>query len=85
MEVPRLGVELDLKAPAYTVATAMRIQATSATYTTAHGNAFRTHILMGTRVLVGFFTSELQEELLLAQFIFYAYGQKLTLKIQRTS
>ena len=37
MEVPRLGVELELQLPAYTSATALR--AASATYTTAHGNA----------------------------------------------
>ena len=38
-EVLRLGVELGLQLPAYTMATARRIQATSAIYTTAHGNA----------------------------------------------
>ena len=38
LEVPRLGVEPELQLPAYTTATAMRIRATSATYTTAHGN-----------------------------------------------
>ena len=39
MEVPRLGVESELQLPAYTTATVIQIQATSATYTTAHGNA----------------------------------------------
>ena len=39
MEVPRLGVELELQLPAYTIATATWIQATSTTYTTTHGNA----------------------------------------------
>ena len=38
MEVPRLGIESELKLPAYTTATATHgIRATSATYTTAHG------------------------------------------------
>ena len=39
MEVPRLGVELEPQLPAYATATSHRIQAASATYTTAHGNA----------------------------------------------
>ena len=39
MEVPRLGVELELKLLVYTTAAAMQIQATSVTYTAAHGNA----------------------------------------------
>ena len=38
MEVPRLGGELELQLLAYATATATLIQATSATYTTAHGN-----------------------------------------------
>ena len=38
MEVPRLGVELELQPPAYTTATTQD-PATSATYTTAHSNA----------------------------------------------
>ena len=38
-KVPRLGVESELQPPAYTTATAEQIQATSATYTTAHGDA----------------------------------------------
>ena len=38
MEVPRLGVKLELQLPAYATATAMPIQAASATYTTTvHG------------------------------------------------
>ena len=37
MEVPSLGVELELQLPAYT--TVPGIQATSMTYTIAHGNA----------------------------------------------
>ena len=45
MEVPRLGVESELQLPAYAAATAMPdLSRTSATYTTAHGNArFPTH------------------------------------------
>ena len=39
MEVPRLGVQPELQPPAYTTTTATWIRATSATYTTAHGNA----------------------------------------------
>ena len=39
MEVPRLGTELELLLPAYSRATATRIPAVSATYTTDHGNA----------------------------------------------
>ena len=38
MEVPRLGVESELQLPATATATAMQIQATFATYTTAHSN-----------------------------------------------
>ena len=39
MEVPRLGVQSELQLPAYTIATALGVQATSATYTPAHSNA----------------------------------------------
>ena len=39
MEVPRLRVELELQLLAYATATQCRIQALSANYTTAHGNA----------------------------------------------
>ena len=39
MEVPRLGVESEMQLLAYATATATRIQATSAIYTTAHGYA----------------------------------------------
>ena len=38
MEVPRLGVQLELQLPAYTTATATWNLSTSVTYTTAHGN-----------------------------------------------
>ena len=38
MEVPRLGVKLELQLQAYTSATAMLDPAISANYTTAHGN-----------------------------------------------
>ena len=39
MEIPRLGVQLELQLPVYTTAQPRWIQAASATYTTAHGNA----------------------------------------------
>ena len=39
IEVPRLEVKSELQLPAYATATAIWIQAVSATYTTAHGNA----------------------------------------------
>ena len=39
MEVPRRGVQWELKLPAYITATATQIQDASVTYTTAHGNA----------------------------------------------
>ena len=39
VEVPRLGVELELQLLAYPQPQQHRIQAASATYTTAHGNA----------------------------------------------
>ena len=39
MEVPRLGVELELQLPAYTTATAYEIWVASVTHTAAHGNA----------------------------------------------
>ena len=39
MKVPRLGVKSKLQLPAYTIAKAMQIWATSVTYTTVHGNA----------------------------------------------
>ena len=39
MEVPRLGVKLELQLLVYTIATAMWIRAPSATYTITHGNA----------------------------------------------
>ena len=39
VEVPGLGVQLELQLPVYATATAMPYMSTSATYTTAHGNA----------------------------------------------
>ena len=39
MEVPRLGVDLELQLPANTTATAMQIWARSAAYTTAQSKA----------------------------------------------
>ena len=38
MDVPRLGVQLELQLPTYTIATECQIRAMSATYTTADGN-----------------------------------------------
>ena len=38
MEVPRLGVKLDLQLPAYTTAAAMQVRVVPANYTTAHSN-----------------------------------------------
>ena len=38
MEVPRLGVKLDLQLLAYAIAIASQIPAVSATYITAHSN-----------------------------------------------
>ena len=79
MEVPRLGVEWELQLPAYTTATATRDPAVSVTYNTAHGSAGSpTH---GARpgiqpvlscILVGFITTEPQQELpmVLSFFIF---------------
>ena len=39
MEVPRLGIKSELQRLVYTTATAMQIQATSVTYTTAQSKA----------------------------------------------
>ena len=39
MEIPRLGVQLELWLPSYTTTTATLYPATSATYTIAHGKA----------------------------------------------
>ena len=39
MEVPRLGVELELQLPAYAIATATQEPSYNVTYTTALGNA----------------------------------------------
>ena len=73
MEVPRLGVELEL--PAYATATEMGIWAASATYTSAQGNAgFLTHwvgsgIEPGSLwILVGLFSTEPQWELQVIKF-----------------
>ena len=73
MEVPRLGVELELQLPAYTTATAMhQIQAASATYTTAHIKAGSLTHRTGVNplikpesswILVGFVSPEPQWEL----------------------
>ena len=38
MEVPRLGVELEVRQPAYAIAQQCQIRAASVTYITAHGN-----------------------------------------------
>ena len=71
-EVPRVGVEMELQLPAYTKPTrpAHWIQATSVTYTRAHGNAG--YLIFWSRpgieptsswILIGFLTSEPQWEL----------------------
>ena len=39
MEVPRLGVEMELQPMAYAIATAIRHLSNVCDYTTAHGNA----------------------------------------------
>jgi len=73
MEVPRLGVQSELRLPAYTTTkTAMRdLCAASATYTTDHGqhrilkNWVRPEIKISSSwILVGFITAESQQELL---------------------
>ena len=71
MRVPRLGVESELQLLAYTTATATRIQATSSTYTTPHGNTgtltnwARPWIKSASSwILVRLITAELQWELL---------------------
>ena len=67
MEVPRLGVKLELQLPLYH---SHRIQAVSATYTTAHDNAISlTHSERpgiepaSSWIVVGFVTAEPQWEL----------------------
>ena len=71
MEVPRLGVELELQLPAYTTATAMQDpRLESATYTIAHSiTKYLTHwARQGIKpesswIQVGFITTEPQWEL----------------------
>ena len=69
MKVPGLRVETELQLPAYTTATEHQIQAVSATYTAAHGNAESlTWVRPGIEptsswILVGFITTEPQQEL----------------------
>ena len=69
MEVPRLGVELELQLPAYATATATWLQPA---YTTVHGNAGSlTHYVRpgiepaSSWILVGFISAEPQWELLI--------------------
>ena len=73
MEVLRLGVELELRFPAYATATPTPnlSRVMSATYTTAHGNAgsfnppSKARIEpTSSRILVGLVTIEPQQELL---------------------
>ena len=74
MEIPSLGMELELSLPAYTTARAMQDpHGTSATYDTAHGNARSlTHCVRpgikpeSSWILVRFVTTESQRELLLS-------------------
>ena len=71
MEVPRLGVESELKLPAYTTATATWIQAESVTYS-LHPSSWQRWILKPLSgapgiepvswILVGFVTAEPQRE-----------------------
>ena len=78
MEVPRLGVESELKLPADATARQHGIQAVPATYMTAcsHSGSF-THRarpaikLESSWILVGFITAEPQWELLLALLTFW--------------
>ena len=71
MEIPRLGVELDLQLLAYTTATATQAPScTSVTYTTARGNTrYLTHwarpetVTPSSWMLVGFVTTEPQWKL----------------------
>ena len=62
IEVPRLGVQLELQLLAYTTATVMPDPTMSAAHTTAHGN------VRSSRILVGFVTTEPHGELLLFFF-----------------
>ena len=71
MEVPRLGVKLELQLLAYTTATAIQDPSPSQTYMTAHGNnGCLTHwVRLGIKptsswIPVGFISTELQWELL---------------------
>ena len=68
MEIPRLGVKLELHLPAYTPLQQCRIQVVSVTYTTAHGNEILNPL--GPRIepesswlLIGFVTADPQCEL----------------------
>ena len=73
MEIPRLGVQLELQLPGCATATQQRkIRAASARFTTAHSNArFLTHWVgpglepASSRILVWFITAEPQQELLI--------------------
>ena len=85
MEVPRLGVKLELQLPAYSTATAMPDGVTSVTYTTAQCNAgsLLTHWMgpgikpSSSWILVGFVSAEPQQELQYCCFYFcccYCYN-----------
>ena len=85
MEVPRQGVQLEFQLPAYTTATECQIRATSATYTTAHGDTrSSTHWARpgiepaSLWILVRFVSAEPQWELLLLS----SYPELMTLNLQ---
>ena len=76
MEVPRLGVELELQLPAYTTATATRDLSHVCDYSIAHGNAGS--LIHWVRpgidpesswILFGFVSVEPQQELLTDVFL----------------
>ena len=77
MEVPRLGVKSELQLPTYTT-----VQAASATYGTAYGNARSlTHCARpgieptSSWILVGFVTTETQWELLVLLLFFFFFKE----------
>ena len=60
MDVPRLGVQLEMQLPTYTTATAMQDLSLVITYTAAQGNAGSFNLLSEAKdrtcILVGFVT-----------------------------
>ena len=80
MEIPRLGVKLELQLRPMPQPRQRQIQATSAIYTAACGNAGSlTHWARpgiepaSSRILIGFISTELQRELLKIFFIFLIF------------